>query len=57
MCVRVLMKYEVMLCKNPSIGLGITGGKDGENALHPGDKVCVPVNFVSHWHVCCKHKL
>ena len=34
-----MMKYEVVLWKNPSIGLGITGGKDGENALHPGDKV------------------
>ena len=35
----MMMKYEVVLWKNPSIGLGITGGKDGENAMHPGDKV------------------
>ena len=27
------------LKKSPTLGLGITGGKDGENAIKPGDKV------------------
>uniref|UniRef100_A0A1X7T9N6 Uncharacterized protein n=1 Tax=Amphimedon queenslandica TaxID=400682 RepID=A0A1X7T9N6_AMPQE len=31
--------YEVTLKKSPTLGLGITGGKDGENAIKPGDKV------------------
>ncbi|XP_003389853.2 PREDICTED: uncharacterized protein LOC100638997 [Amphimedon queenslandica] len=30
--------YEVTLKKSPTLGLGITGGKDGENAIKPGDK-------------------
>lgn len=34
-----LQQFEVTLKKNPTLGLGITGGKDGENALRPGDKV------------------
>jgi protein scribble len=28
----------VTLKKCPTLGIGITGGKDGENALRPGDK-------------------
>ena len=32
-------QYEVTIKKNPTLGLGITGGVDGENVIKPGDKV------------------
>ena len=34
-------QVEVTLVKNPTLGLGITGGRDGENAINPGDPVSV----------------
>ena len=34
-----LSQIEVVLVKDPTLGLGITGGKDGENAIKAGDKV------------------
>ena len=30
--------------KNPTLGLGITGGREGENAIKPGDTVS---NYIS----------
>ena len=35
----VTLQYELTLKKNPTLGLGITGGKDSENAIYPRDKV------------------
>ena len=32
-------QFKVVLARNPTLGLGITGGIDGENAIVPGDKV------------------
>ena len=32
-------QIEVTLVKDPTLGLGITGGVDGENSIKPGDTV------------------
>ena len=34
-----LFQIEVSLTKDPTLGLGITGGSDGENTVKPGDTV------------------
>lgn len=34
-----LYQIEVSLTKDPTLGLGITGGSDGENTVKPGDTV------------------
>lgn len=33
------LQIEVTLVKDPTLGLGITGGIDGENSIKPGDTV------------------
>ena len=33
------VQIEVSLTKDPTLGLGITGGSDGENTVKPGDTV------------------
>ena len=33
------LQIEVTLIKDPTLGLGITGGIDGENSIKPGDTV------------------
>lgn len=35
-------QIEVTLVKDPTLGLGITGGVDGENSIKPGDTVSYP---------------
>ena len=37
-----LLQIEVSLTKDPTLGLGITGGSDGENTVKPGDTVSSP---------------
>ena len=37
----VLLQIVVELIKAPSLGLCITGGTDGENAIKPGDQVSI----------------
>lgn len=36
------LQIEVSLTKDPTLGLGITGGSDGENTVKPGDTVSSP---------------
>ncbi len=38
-------QYYVELEKNPTLGLGITGGVGGENAIKPGDQVSLSLSL------------
>lgn len=39
MILYIVSQIRVVLRKKPTLGIGITGGRDGENAVKPGDKV------------------
>ena len=53
----LFLQYYVELEKNPTLGLSITGGKGGENAIKPGDPVSTHTHtHIYPWHMQSKYQ-